>query len=77
MKDGETVAIYMLPKGADMPFPPAACTSFNEISDQNSAILSKNSPCRADRRDDHHAASGDHHADPAATEHVLTVRRAS
>ena len=47
MKDGETVAIYMLPKGADMPFPPAACTSFNEISDQNSAILSKNSPCRA------------------------------
>ena len=47
MNDGETVAIYMLPKGADMPFPPAACTSFNEISDQNSAVLSKNSPCRA------------------------------
>lgn len=47
MKDGETLAIYMLPKGADMPFPPAACTSFSQISDQNSAALSKNSPCRA------------------------------
>ena len=47
MKDGETVAIYMLPKGAEMEFPPAACTSFNEISDQNTAALSKNSPCRA------------------------------
>jgi hypothetical protein len=47
MKDGETVAIYMLPKGADMPFPPGACTSFAEISDQNTAVLSKNSPCRA------------------------------
>ena len=38
------------PKGADMPFPPAACTSFAEISDQNSAALSKNSPCRDRRR---------------------------
>jgi hypothetical protein len=47
MKDGETLAIYMLPKGAEMEFPPAACTSFNEISDQNTAVLSKNSPCRA------------------------------
>jgi len=47
MKDGETLAIYMLPKGAEMPFPPAACTSFNEISDQPTAVLSKNSPCRA------------------------------
>ena len=47
-KDGETLAIYMLPKGADMPFPPAACTSFAEISDASSAILSKNSPCRTE-----------------------------
>ena len=44
--DGETVAIYLLPKGAEIPFPPAACTSFAEITDQPSAILSKNSPCR-------------------------------
>ena len=46
-QDGETVAIYMLPKGANMPFPPAACTSFAQISDANSAALSKNSPCRS------------------------------
>ncbi len=45
-KDGETMAIYLLPKGADMPFPPAACTSFAQISDANQAVLSKNSPCR-------------------------------
>ncbi|MFI5054433.1 MAG: hypothetical protein ACHQDE_08740, partial [Acidimicrobiia bacterium] len=45
--DGETVAIYMLPKSADLPFPTNACDSFNHISDQNTAILSKNSPCRA------------------------------
>jgi hypothetical protein len=47
LTDGETLAIYMLPKGAEMPFPPAACTAFSKISDQNSAALSKNSPCRA------------------------------
>jgi hypothetical protein len=46
-KDGETVAIYLLPQGADMAFPPAACTSFAQISDQNAAALSKNSPCRS------------------------------
>ena len=45
-QDGETMAIYLLPKGADMPFPPAACTSFAQISDASQAILSKNSPCR-------------------------------
>ena len=45
-QNGESVAIYFLPKGADMPFPTAACTSFDHISDQPSAILSKNSPCR-------------------------------
>jgi hypothetical protein len=47
LQDGETLAIYLLPKGAEMEFPPAACTSFAEISDANSAVLSKNSPCRA------------------------------
>jgi hypothetical protein len=46
-QDGETVAIYMLPKGTEMPFPEQACSSFANISDQNSAALSKNSPCRS------------------------------
>jgi hypothetical protein len=46
-QDGQTVAIYMLPKGAEMPFPTQACTSFNKISDQQTAILSKKSPCRS------------------------------
>jgi hypothetical protein len=46
-QDGETVAIYMLPKGAKLPFPTQACTSFNQITDQQSALLTKNSPCRA------------------------------
>jgi hypothetical protein len=46
-QDGTTLAIYMLPKGAEMPFPTQACTAFNQISDQQTAILSKNSPCRA------------------------------
>ena len=47
MKDGETLAIYFLPKGAEKPFPPGACTAFANISDNATAILSKNSPCRA------------------------------
>ena len=47
MKDGETLAIYFLPKGADKPFPPNACTAFDQISDVPEATLSKNSPCRA------------------------------
>jgi hypothetical protein len=46
-QDGQTLAIYMLPKGAPMPFPEQACTSFAQISDQNTAVLSKASPCRA------------------------------
>jgi hypothetical protein len=46
MKDGETLGIYFLPKGAERPFPPDACTEFANISDANSAALSKNSPCR-------------------------------
>jgi hypothetical protein len=47
MKDGETLAIYFLPKGADRPFPPNACTAFAGISDNATANLSKNSPCIA------------------------------
>jgi hypothetical protein len=47
MKDGETLAIYFLPKGAEHPFPPDACTAFSEISDGATANLSKNSPCIA------------------------------
>jgi hypothetical protein len=46
MKDGETLAIYFLPKGADQPFPPDACTAFANISDNATAVLSKHSPCR-------------------------------
>jgi hypothetical protein len=47
-QDGETVAIYLLPKGATMPFPDQACTAFAQISDQNTAaVLSKASPCRS------------------------------
>ncbi len=46
-QDGQTVAIYLLPKGADMPFPEAACTAFSNISDQSYAALSKDSPCRS------------------------------
>jgi hypothetical protein len=47
MKDGETLGIYFLPKDADLPFPPDACTEFANISDAPQAILSKNSPCRS------------------------------
>ena len=47
MKDGETLAIYFLPKGADQPFPPNACTAFSQINDNSTANLSKNSPCIA------------------------------
>ena len=47
MKDGETLAVYFLPKGAKQPFPPDACTAFSEISDGATANLSKSSPCVA------------------------------
>ena len=48
MQDGATLAIGFLPKGAELGFPPDACSAFSNISDQQSlAILSKNSPCRA------------------------------
>ena len=46
MQDGETLAIYFLPKGVDHPFPPAACNAFATISDNATAALSKSSPCR-------------------------------
>jgi len=47
MKDGETLAIYFLPKGADHEFPPNACTAFASINDNSTANLSKSSPCIA------------------------------
>jgi hypothetical protein len=48
LRDGTTVAIGFLPKGADLGFPPTACASFEGVTDQNSAaILSKDSPCQA------------------------------
>jgi hypothetical protein len=47
MKEGETLAIYFLPEGAEQPFPPNACTAFSQISDGATANLSKSSPCVA------------------------------
>ena len=46
-QNGETIAVYFLPKGAEKPFPPNACTAFENISDSALKVLSKNSPCRA------------------------------
>jgi hypothetical protein len=46
-QNGETIAVYFLPKGAEKPFPPNACSAFDNISDQASKVLSKSSPCRA------------------------------
>jgi hypothetical protein len=49
LQDGETIAIGFLPKGAELSFPAQACDAFANISDQNTAaVVSKNSPCRAD-----------------------------
>ena len=48
LRDGETLAIGFLPSDAELPFPPEACNHFAAITDQNSALLSKRSPCRAD-----------------------------
>jgi hypothetical protein len=45
-QDGETLAIYMVPKSAQLEFPTQACTAFQQITDQQSALLSKSSPCR-------------------------------
>jgi hypothetical protein len=47
MVNGETLGIYFLPKGAEQPFPPAACSAFAGISDNAIAVLSKKSPCRS------------------------------
>jgi hypothetical protein len=45
--DGATLAIGFLPKGAELPFPPDACTAFANISDQQTAaIVTPTSPCR-------------------------------
>jgi hypothetical protein len=48
-QDGQTVAIYFLPKGADKPFPDQACSAFAAVSsvDSGLGVLSKKSPCRA------------------------------
>jgi hypothetical protein len=47
-KDGETVTIGFLPKGVALPFPTQACDAFEQITDQDAAVIeSKNSPCRA------------------------------
>jgi len=46
-QNGETVAVYFLPKGADTPFPPGACAAFDAITDAATKVLSKKSPCRA------------------------------
>lgn len=46
-QNGETVAVYFLPKGAETPFPPSACSAFENISDATIRVLSKKSPCRA------------------------------
>ena len=47
-QDGETIAIGFLPKGEKVGFPPDACSAFANISDQQTAaVVSKNSPCRA------------------------------
>jgi hypothetical protein len=47
MANGETLAIYFLPKGAQQEFPPDACTALANISDNATSFLSKDSPCRA------------------------------
>ena len=46
MKDGETLAIGFVPTSANLGFPPRSCEAFANISDQQEALLSENSPCR-------------------------------
>ena len=49
LEDGTSIAIGFLPRGADLEFPPDACSSFANISDQQAAaVVSENSPCRTD-----------------------------
>jgi hypothetical protein len=46
LRDGETMAIGFLPKGAELGFPPGACNAFANISDLDTAAsVSKGSPC--------------------------------
>jgi hypothetical protein len=49
LQEGTTIAIGFLPEGADLGFPPDACTALEAIGDQNdiAAHLSPNSPCRS------------------------------
>ncbi len=68
LRDGETLAIGFLPAGADLPFPPEACNHFAAITDANSALLSKKSPCRTDA-----SASTTTTAPPEGTETTTTV----
>ena len=67
MKDGETLAIYFLPKGAEHEFPPDACTAFSEISDGATANLEQEFAVHRDRRHHDHLAGGTTTTVPAAT----------
>ena len=67
-QDGADVAIYLLPKGAEMPFPTEACTAFNQITDQTrlqssarSRRAGRSTPRRPRRAgSDHHDRAGGH-----------------
>lgn len=50
MKNGETLAIYFLPKGAEKPFPPDACSALREVGnvDNGNVFIDKNSPCNSE-----------------------------
>ena len=45
--NGATLAIYFLPKGAEQPFPPNACSALANITDNAQALITKGSPCQA------------------------------
>jgi hypothetical protein len=47
MGNGETLAIYFLPKGAEHPFPPDACTALRDVGsvDNGNVFIDENSPC--------------------------------
>ncbi len=66
-QDGATIAIGFLPKGTNLAFPPEACSAFANISDQQTAaVVSKDSPCRAE-------ATTTTVAPPASTEAPTTT----
>jgi hypothetical protein len=46
LEDGETIVIGFLPEGAQLGFPPDACTAFATIYDGAASVLSPRSPCR-------------------------------